>query len=151
MERLVHKCLLNVLVFLISGCMEQILLKREKGKGVPQSKPRPDYKAIMATKGLPWWLSSKEFTCNAGDTGSIPESRRCPGGRNGNPLQYSCLGNPMDRRAWQATVYEVARVGNDLATKPMYTHSSTPAWKIPWMEEPGRLQSMGSLSPTCLK
>ena len=53
--------------------------------------------------------------------------------------------NLMDRRAWQATVYEVARVGNDLATKPMYTHSSTLAWKIPWMEEPGKLQSMGSL------
>ena len=98
-----------IIVFLISGCMEQILLKREKGKGVPQSKPRPDYKAIMATKGLPWWLSSKEFTYNAGDTGSIPESRRCPGGRNGNPLQYSCLGNPMDRRAWQATVHRVAQ------------------------------------------
>ena len=55
--------------------------------------------------------------------------------------------NLMDRQAWQATVYEVARVGNDLATKPMYrvTHSSTLAWKIPWTEEPGRLQSMGSL------
>ena len=40
-----------------------------------------------------------------------------PGERNDNPLQYSCLGNPMDRGAWQATVHGVARVGHDLATK----------------------------------
>ena len=40
-----------------------------------------------------------------------------PGEENGNPLQYSCLGNPMDRGAWQATVHGVARVGHDLATK----------------------------------
>ena len=37
---------------------------------------------------------------------------------NGNPLQYSCLENPMDREAWQATVHEVARFGHDLVTKP---------------------------------
>ena len=44
---------------------------------------------------------------NAGDTGDmglIPESGRCPGGENGNPLQYSCLEDPMDRGTWQATV-----------------------------------------------
>ena len=43
--------------------------------------------------------------------------RRFPGEGNGNPLQYSCLGNPMDRRAWRATVHGVARVGHDLRTK----------------------------------
>ena len=41
---------------------------------------------------------------SAGDAGSIPGSERFPGGENGNPLQYACLGNPMDRGAWQATV-----------------------------------------------
>ena len=49
--------------------------------------------------GLPWWLSGKELTCNAGcagDTGSIPGSGRSPGGGHGNPLQYSCLENPME-------------------------------------------------------
>ena len=49
---------------------------------------------------------------NAGDTrdaGSIPGLGRSPGGGNGSPLQYSCLGNPMDRGAWQATVLEVAK------------------------------------------
>ena len=46
---------------------------------------------------------------NAGDTGSIPGSGRSPGEENGNPLHYSCLGNPMDRGTWQATVHEVAK------------------------------------------
>ena len=45
--------------------------------------------------GLPWWLRHKESACDAGDPGSIPGSRRSPGEGNGNPLQYSCLGNPM--------------------------------------------------------
>ena len=43
------------------------------------------------------WLSGKESTCNAADMGSIPGSGRSPGVGNGNPLQYSCLENPMDR------------------------------------------------------
>ena len=47
----------------------------------------------------------KESACNAGDPGSIPGSGISPGEENGNPLQYSCLGNPMDRGAWQATVH----------------------------------------------
>ena len=56
----------------------------------------------------------KNSPANAGDAedvGSMPESGRCPGGGNGNPLQYSCLGNPMDRGAWRATVHEVAEPG----------------------------------------
>ena len=44
----------------------------------------------------------------AGDTGSVPELGRCPGGGNGNSLQYSCLENPMDRGAWWATFHRVA-------------------------------------------
>ena len=43
------------------------------------------------------WLSGQESACNVGDTGSIPGSRRAPRGRNGNPLQYSCQENPMER------------------------------------------------------
>ena len=49
---------------------------------------------------------------------SIPGSGRSPIVGNGNPLQYSCLENLMDRGAWRATVHGVARVGHDLATKP---------------------------------
>ena len=52
--------------------------------------------------GLPWWLSGKESACNAGDAGSIPGSGRSSGEGNGNPLQYSCLGDPMDRGDWWA-------------------------------------------------
>ena len=55
---------------------------------------------------------------SAGDSGSILESGRSPGEGNSNPLQYSCLENPIDRGAWQATVHGVSRVGHDLATKP---------------------------------
>ena len=51
------------------------------------------------------------------EASSIPGSVRCPGEGNGNPLQFSCLENPMDRRAWQATVHGVARVRHDLMTK----------------------------------
>ena len=59
--------------------------------------------------GFPWWLSGKEYACNAGDMGSIPESGRSPGEGNGNQLQCSCLDNPMDRGAWWATVPGVAK------------------------------------------
>ena len=50
--------------------------------------------------GFPGGSDSKTSICNAGDPGSIPGSGRSPGGVNGNPLQYSCLENPMDRGAW---------------------------------------------------
>ena len=56
---------------------------------------------------LPCGSDSKGSTCNAGDLGSNPESGRSPGEGTGNPLQHSCLGNPMDRGAWQLTVHEV--------------------------------------------
>ena len=58
--------------------------------------------------GLPHGSVGKESACNAGDTGDtglIPGSGRSPGGGNGNPSQYSCLENPMDRGAWCPTVH----------------------------------------------
>ena len=75
---------------------------------------------------------------------------------NGTPLQHSCLENPMDGGAWWAAVHGVAKGRTRLSDftftfhfhaleKAMATHSNTLAWKIPWMEEPGRLQSTGSL------
>ena len=55
---------------------------------------------------------------NAGDADSIPGSGRSPGKGNSNPLQYSCLGNPMDREAWQAiSPWRCKRVGHNLAPK----------------------------------
>ena len=80
--------------------------------------------------GFPHGSVSKESACNAGHPDSIPELGRSPGERNGNPLQYSCLENPMDRGAWQVTVHGFARVGHDLATKP------PPIW-----DSRGRLKS----------
>ena len=53
--------------------------------------------------GFPGGSDSKESACNAGDPGLIPRSGRSPGEGNGNPLQDSCLENPMDRGAWWAT------------------------------------------------
>ena len=68
--------------------------------------------------GFPGGSVVKNPPVNAGDAGLIPGSGRSPGEGNGNPLQYSCLDNSMDRGAWQATVHGVARVGPDLATEP---------------------------------
>ena len=59
---------------------------------------------VTMLEGLPCWLSRKESACNAGDVGFNPWVGNIPWRRNGNPLQYSCLGNPMDRGAWQATI-----------------------------------------------
>ena len=59
--------------------------------------------------GFPGGSDGKASACNAGDPGSIPRLGRSPGEGNGNPLQYSCLENAMERRAWQATVYGVAK------------------------------------------
>ena len=74
---------------------------------------------------------------------------------NGNPLQYSCLGNPMDGGAWWATVHQVTRSQTRLSDftftfhchtleKEMATHSSVLAWRIPGMEEPGGLPYIGA-------
>ena len=71
-----------------------------------------------ANMSFPHSSVGKESICNAGDPGLIPVSGRFPGEGNGNPLQYSCLENPMDRGAWWATIHGVVRVGHDLATKP---------------------------------
>ena len=69
--------------------------------------------------GFPGGSAGKESACNAGDPGLIPGSERSPGEGNGNPLQYSCLKNPMDRGIWQARVHGVTPVGHDLVTKPL--------------------------------
>jgi len=55
--------------------------------------------SLEKMRGFPHSSVGKKFTCNAGDPGSIPGSGRSPGEGNGNPLQYSCLENPMDRGA----------------------------------------------------
>ena len=96
-----------------------------------------------------------------GTCGLDPGWGRSPGGGHGNPLQYSCLRNPMDREAWWATAQRVAKSWTrlrdyahtsfylynrklvPLLEKEMAPHSSTLAQKIPQTEEPRRLQSTG--------
>ena len=65
-------------------------------------------RSARAQMGFTGWEAVKNLPANARDAGSIPESGRSPGGRNGNPLQCSCLENPMDRRVWRDTVHGVA-------------------------------------------
>ena len=65
--------------------------------------------STSASLGFPGGSEGKASACNARDLGSIPGLGRSPGEGNGNALQYSCLGNPMDGGAWQATVHRVAR------------------------------------------
>ena len=65
--------------------------------------------------GFPGGSDGEESACNAGGLGLIPGSRRSPGEGNGNPCQYSCLENSMDRGAWQAIVHEVAKSQTQLS------------------------------------
>ena len=64
---------------------------------------------IKSPLDFPGVSDGKESACNAGDPGLIPGSERFPAEGHGNPLQYSCLENPMDRGAWWATVHRVAK------------------------------------------
>ena len=73
----------------------------------------------MPYKGIPRWTVVKNLPVNAGDArdvGSIPGLGKSPGVGNGNPLQYSCLGNPMDRGAWWALVHGVTNSWTQLST-----------------------------------
>ena len=89
------------------------------------------------------------------DAGSVPGLGRSPGGGHGNPLQYSCLENSMDRGARWGIVHGAAKSRtrlNDFTftfhfhalEKEMATHSSVLAWRVPGTGEPGELLSMGS-------
>ena len=110
--------------------------------------------------GSPWWLSSEESTCNVGDPGSIPGSK-IPWRRGWLPTPTFLPGefhglrslvgySPWGRRELDTTEHTHTMVLYLLIQAARYSgesngpHSSTLAWKIPWMEEPGRLWSMGS-------
>ena len=67
------------------------------------------YRMLWSGLGYPSGSDGEESTCNARDMGSIPGLGRSPGEGNGSPLQYSCLGDPMDRGAWRATVHGVTK------------------------------------------
>ena len=75
---------------------------------------------------FPGGAESKESVCNAGDLGSVSRSEKSPGEGNGNPLQYFCLENPMDRGAWQARLQSIGlqRVGHDWETNTRWQAAS---------------------------
>ena len=64
---------------------------------------------FLMIRDFPGGLDRKKSACDMGNLGLIPELERSPGEGNGNPLQYSCLENPMEREAWQATVHGVTK------------------------------------------
>ena len=70
---------------------------------------KENYKPVFLIKGFPGGSVVKNLPANAGDAGSIPGLGRSPREENGNPHQYSCLGNSMDSGAWQATVHGVKK------------------------------------------
>ena len=69
----------------------------------------PVYVSLNEVRGFPGSLVAKNLLANAGDKGLIPAFGRSPGEGNGNPFQYSCLENPMDRGAWWAIVCRVPK------------------------------------------
>ena len=76
---------------------------------------------IVVFGSFPGGLVVKNSSANAGDAGSIPGSGRSPEGGNGNPFQYSCLENPMDREAWWAAVHGVAKSQNMIEHAHMHS------------------------------
>jgi len=81
----------------------------EPGRLQSMGSKRVGHNLATNTLGFPGGSDSKEFACNEGDPRSIPGSGRSPGEDNGNPLQYSCLENSMDRGARQAIVHGVTK------------------------------------------
>ena len=87
-----------------SGCCKRISLQGHRSIPLLWAFTGIAVAHLFICFGLPWWLSGRESTAKAGDSGSILGLRGSPGEGNGNPVQYSCLGNPRDRGAWWATV-----------------------------------------------
>ena len=90
-----------------------------------------DFITLTSELGNPGGSDGKMSTCNVGDLGSVPGLGRSPGGGHGNPAQYSCLENPMDRGAWQAAVHRVAQSWTQLKRLSMGSNSRvSQAWRI---------------------
>ena len=113
---------------------------------VPQVQPRSMVSAfflkcpawVLNTRGWPvsnimgflGGSDGKESACNVGNLDLIPELERSPGEGNGNPLQYSCLGNPTDRGAWRATVYGFTKELDTTEWLTLNTSQPYPLWCV---------------------
>ena len=82
-------------------------LEHQEGRKYRKSKNLEKYIFLLLLRGFSGGSDAQESAYSAGDLGSIPGLGRAPGEGHGNPLQYSCLENSMDRGAWRATVHEV--------------------------------------------
>ena len=91
--------------------------RQEYWSGLPFSSPVPLPDRRSDPTHFPGGSAVKTPPANAGGLGLMPGSGRSPGERNGNPLQYSCLENSMDRGAWRTTVHGFSTAGHALATK----------------------------------
>ena len=105
----------------------------------------------MYLEGFPGGSDGKESACNAGDSGLIPGLGRSAGEENGNPLQYFCLENSLDRGAWQATIHGVIRIRHHLVTTPSHAYCgaslvSQMVKNLPAMQET-LVQSLGQEDP----
>ena len=99
---------------------------------------------MYAGVSLPGSLAGKESACNAGDPGLIPGSGRSPGEGRGYPLQYSGGSDGQESTCNARDLGSIRGLGR-FPGEGTATHSSILAWRIPWTEEPGGLQSMGPL------
>ena len=99
--------------------LSSIITSMKGLKTKPSSKPPPSWliSYLSSFIGFPQWLSSKESAYHAGNVGLIPGSGRSPEEGNGNALQYSCLGNPMDRSPGRLQSMGLQGVGHNLVTK----------------------------------
>ena len=88
--------------------------------------------------GFPGNSDGKESACNAGNLDLIPGSGRSPGEGNGNPLQYSCLGNSMDRGAWRATVHGVPKESDTTEQLSTAHHKGTEIPQATWSSQKKR-------------
>ena len=108
--------------------------------------PKDPDSPVLSLVGFPHSSVSKESACFAGDPALIPGWERSPGGGNGNPLQYACLENAMDRGASGATIYAITRVGHNLVRHEFFQTLIVDLYdfkkNIFWLQVPNQIHDL---------